>query len=72
MPNLELTQIILVYCNIVNNDCLQDSRVLYTSIPNKLFGQLRDSFPKNLQKILIQNVNTLKYGLLIKVIKLQK
>ena len=31
---------VLVHFNIVNNDYQQDSRVLYTFIPNKSFGQL--------------------------------
>ena len=42
MPNLKITQVVLVHCNIVNNDYKQDSRALYTFIPNKLFGQLLD------------------------------
>ena len=32
----------LVHCNIVNNGYQQDSRVLYTFVPNKSFGQLLD------------------------------
>ena len=40
LPHLEITEVILVHCNIVNNDYQQDSRVLYTFIPNKLFGSL--------------------------------
>ena len=34
VPNLEITKL-LIYCNIANNDYLQDSRVLYTFVPNK-------------------------------------
>ena len=30
VPHLKVTEIILVHCNIVNNDYQQDSRVLYT------------------------------------------
>ena len=30
LPHLEITEVILVHCNIVNNDYQQDSRVLYT------------------------------------------
>ena len=37
-PNLEITEEVLVHCNIVNNDYQQDSRVLCTFIPNKSFG----------------------------------
>ena len=36
----------LILCNIVNNDYHQDSRVIYTFAPNKLFGQLLDISPK--------------------------
>ena len=40
MPHLEITEVVLVHCNIVNNDYQQDSRVLYTFVPNKPFGSL--------------------------------
>ena len=39
VPYLEITEAILVHCNIANNDYQQDSRVLYTIVPNKPFGQ---------------------------------
>ena len=39
VPHLEITEIVLVHCNIVNNDYQQDSRVLYIFIPNKSFLQ---------------------------------
>ena len=38
VPHLEITEVVLVHCNIVNNDYQQDSRVLYTFVPNKPFG----------------------------------
>ena len=47
MPNLEITKVVLVHCNIDDNDYQHDSRVLYTFIPNKSFGQLTDVSPKN-------------------------
>ena len=47
VPRLEITEIVLIHCNIVNNSYLQDSRVLYTFVPNKAFGQLLDISPKN-------------------------
>ena len=37
----------LVHCNIVNNDYQEDSRVLYTFVPNKPFGGLLKILPKN-------------------------
>ena len=33
-------EVVLIHCNIVNNDYQQDSRVLYTFVPNKPFGSL--------------------------------
>ena len=39
MPHLEITEVALIHCNIVYNDYQQDSRVFYTFILNKLFGQ---------------------------------
>ena len=38
IPHLEITEVVLVLCNIVNNDHQQDSRVLYTFVPDKSFG----------------------------------
>ena len=66
VPYLEVTEVVLVHWNIVNNDYQQDSRVLYTVLSNKSFGQLVDiSYFKN---CLIENFDTLKYGLLIKIL----
>ena len=38
--HLEITEAVLINCNFVNNDYQQDSRVLYTFVRNKSFGQL--------------------------------
>ena len=35
VPHLEITEVVLIQCNIVNNDYQQDSRVPYTFVPNK-------------------------------------
>ena len=40
VPHLKITEVVLVHCNIVSNDYQQDSRVLYTFVPNKPFGGL--------------------------------
>ena len=40
VQHLEITEGVLVYCNIVNNDYQEDLRVLYTFVPNKLFDSL--------------------------------
>ena len=47
IPQLQIKEAILVQCNIVNNDYLQNSRVLYTFVPNKSFGQLLQISPEN-------------------------
>ena len=47
VPHLEITEVVLIHCNMVNNDYQQDSRVLYTFIPNNSFGSLRDISPSN-------------------------
>ena len=47
MPHLEITEVVLVHFNIVNNDYQQDSRVLYAFVPNKLFGSLLEISPAN-------------------------
>ena len=45
VPHLEITKVVLAHCNIVNNDYQQDSRVLYTFVPNKPFGSLLEISP---------------------------
>ena len=39
---LEITEVLLVHFDIVNNNYQQKSRVLYTFVPNKSLGQLLD------------------------------
>ena len=40
VPHLEVVELVLVHCNLVNNDYQQDSRILFTFVPNKSFGSL--------------------------------
>ena len=47
VPHLEITEVVLIHCNIVNNDYQQDSRVLYTFVTNKPFGRLLEISPTN-------------------------
>ena len=47
VPHLEIIEVVLVHCYIVNNDYQQDSRVLYKFVPNKPFGSLLESSPTN-------------------------
>ena len=49
VSHLEFVELVLVNCNLVNNDYQQDSRILYTFDPNKLFGNLLESsLPNNI------------------------
>ena len=47
VPHLEIVEIVLVHCNLVKNDYQQNSRILYTFIPNKTFGSLLEISPPN-------------------------
>ena len=47
VPHLEITEVVLVHCNIVNYDYQQDSRVLYIFVPNNPFGSLLEISPTN-------------------------
>ena len=40
VPKLEVVKVVLVHCNLVNNSYQQASKVLFTFVPNKQFGQL--------------------------------
>ena len=55
VPHPEITEVVLVHCNIVNNDYQQDSKVLYTFVPNKPFGSLLEISPMN--HILLKTFN---------------
>ena len=68
--HLEITELVLVHCNLVNNDCQQDSGILYTFVPNKPFGSLLEISPTN--HIFLKTFNSdfkrSKYGLQIKLV----
>ena len=48
VPHFEINEVVLIHCNIVNNNYQQNSRVMYTFVRNKLLNQLLDISPKNL------------------------
>ena len=71
MPHLEITEVVLIHCNIVNNDYQQDSRVLHTFVPNKSFGQVLHISSKNF--VFLKTFDSEfwyieLYGLLIKIL----
>ena len=45
--HLQMIEVLLVHCNIVNNDYQQDSRILYIFVPIKPFGSLLEISPTN-------------------------
>ena len=71
VPNLEITEVVLAHCNIINNSYEENSRVLYTFVPNTSFGQLLDISPRNFIILKIfndQRFHISNYGLLIKIL----
>ena len=56
MPKLEFVEVVLVHCNIVKNNYQHISRVLFTFVPNKQFGQLIYISPHTLT--MMNTINT--------------
>ena len=56
VPKLESVDLVLVQCNVVNNSYQQASKVLFTFVPNKKYGQLITISPETLIKL--KTVNT--------------
>ena len=47
VPHLEIVELVLIHSNLVNNNYQQNSRILYTLVPNKPFGSLLEILPPN-------------------------
>ena len=45
---LESLEVVLVHCNLIKNDYQHTSKVLFSFVPNKQFGQLIDISPRSL------------------------
>ena len=58
VPHLEITEVVLVHCNVANNDYQQDSRVLYTFVPNKPFGNLLELEISSTHHIILKTFNS--------------
>ena len=56
VPKLENVEVVLVHCNLVNNSYQQHSRVLFTFVPTKRYGQLISISPHSL--VFLKTVNT--------------
>ena len=55
MPKLESVEVVLVHCNLVNNNYQQASKVLFTFVLNKQFGQLINIAPHSLTMLSTTN-----------------
>ena len=70
VSRLENVEVVLVHCNLVINSYQQHSRVLFTFVPNKQYGQLISISPHSL--VFLKTMNTdfseIEKGLLIKII----
>ena len=55
VQKLESVEVALVHCNLVNNNYQQTSKVLFTFVPNKQFGQLIDIAPHSLTMLSTTN-----------------
>ena len=56
VPKLESVEVVLVHCNLVDTSYQQASKILFTSVPNKQFGQLITISPHSL--MVLKTTNT--------------
>ena len=55
VPKLESVEVVLVHCNLVNNNYQEASKLLFTFVPNKQFGQLINIAPHSLTMLSTTN-----------------
>ena len=72
VAKLESVEVVLIHCNLVKNDYQHSSKVLFSFVPNKQFGQLKNVSTNTLT--MMNTVNTeffflLTFGLQIKLAK---
>ena len=68
VPHLEIVELVLVHCNLVNNDYQQDSRNYIHLFQTNYLVCLSEISPTNHIKHLTQNFKKSKYGLQIKLV----
>ena len=61
-PKLESVEVVLVHCKLVNNDYQQASKVLFSFVPNKQFGQLINISPHSLTMLNTTNTKFSSIG----------
>ena len=55
VQKLESVEVVLVHCNLVNNNYQEASKVLFTFVPNKQFWQLINIAPHSLTMLSTKN-----------------
>ena len=55
VPRIETVEVVLVHCNLVNNNHQQASKVLFTFVPNKQFDQVITITPHSLAMLKTTN-----------------
>ena len=55
VPKLQSVEVVLVHCNLVKNDYQHSSKILFSFVPNKQFGQLENISPHSLTMMNIVN-----------------
>ena len=51
VPKLEIVEVVLVHCNLVENSCQKSSKVLFTFVPDKKYTQLMNISPQSLEML---------------------
>ena len=67
MLRIEVAEVVLVQCNLVDNEYQQKSKVLYTFMLNKPFAYLQNVEPSNL--VFLKTYNT-EFGAIIITVNL--
>ena len=70
VPHLQITEVVLIHWNTVNNSYQQGLGVLYTFVPNKPFGSLLKISQKNkiFLKTFISETQDIRYRLQTKIV----
>ena len=55
VPKLKFVDVVLIHCNLVKNDYQHTSKVLFTFVPDKKFGQLINISPHAFTMTNIEN-----------------
>ena len=59
VPRLESAEVVLVHYNLVNNNYQQASKVIFTFVPNKQFGQL---IPNGPHSLIVLNATNIEFS----------